>query len=103
MPRVLDPLTGRPPLDGRAFLTPADPPVTGLFLLSWAGALLATLVVWPWRAWTGRWPVVAYVLYRPDLNIEPVEVEVRGRAEADALVKRWVEQVRAGDRNLIAP
>jgi hypothetical protein len=61
----------------------------GILLLNWMAALAATLATWPWRAVTGRWPVVAY----------PVEdgggdrftrVYVQGRSAADTLARQWI-------------
>lgn len=55
------------------FLEGADGPILAIvvllagvyLLLSWTGALLTTLAVWPSRAASGRWPVVAYILDPP--------------------------------------
>lgn len=56
------------------------------YLLNWAGALLATAAVWPWRAVTGRWPVVAYPT---TTGAKGYRTHVRGRRAADALAQQW--------------
>jgi hypothetical protein len=61
---------------------------------AWIPVLLATLVVWPWRARTGRWPVVAYTLGMADQPGYRYETVVAGRAEADGLARRWAEEIR---------
>ncbi|SBT39053.1 hypothetical protein [Micromonospora narathiwatensis] len=62
----------------------------------WAAALLATAVVWPWRAVSGTWPVVAYpVTGGPPGGGHERAVRVRGRTDADLLVRRWGEEIKA--------
>ncbi len=65
-------------------------------------ALVATAVVWPWRASTGRWPVVAYPTGDdPDAVLHCVWVT--GRAAANAQAQRWVEETRLHGRPLVGP
>ncbi|WP_089245274.1 hypothetical protein [Asanoa hainanensis] len=70
--------------------------VTGLvpivfWLLNWMAALLATVVVWPWRVVSGRWLVVAYSTTG---NHPHRWVRVRSRAAADALALEWASEVK---------
>jgi hypothetical protein len=68
-----------------------------LDLLDWTGALLATVVVLPWRLVTNRWPVIAYVLNPFDGDGRQHRARPLPRAEAEALVLRWAADIeRAG-------
>jgi len=58
-------------------------------MFSWVGALLATIVVLPWRIVTNRWPVVAYVINPIDVEGQRRRTPSMPRAEAEALVRRW--------------
>ncbi|NMO52855.1 hypothetical protein HH310_16860 [Actinoplanes sp. TBRC 11911] len=62
-------------------------------MLSWAGALLATIVVLPWRIATNRWPVVAYVISPFDVEGQRRRTGPMPRAEAKALVRRWAAYI----------
>ncbi|MFG1867074.1 hypothetical protein [Micromonospora arborensis] len=74
--------------------------VLGLvYLLNWLAALLATSVVWPYRAISGRWRVVAYPL-DPSLVATddrggdlPHRRRVVGRTAAVALTRQWVRDI----------
>lgn len=62
----------------------------GLNVETWDAALLATAAVWPTRAITGRWPVVAY-------RIDDDGRDVRWTADresAGALVRRWAADIK---------
>ena len=63
-------------------------------LLSFAGAVLATLVVWPWRAVRNRWPVVAYLPDAADGDIRMHRAGPMPRAEARAVAREWVEHIK---------
>ena len=63
-------------------------------LLNWVAAVVATAVVWPWRAMTGRWPVVAYVLDPYDGDSRQQRTGPLPRAEAHALACRWAEHIK---------
>ncbi|MFF4875103.1 hypothetical protein [Micromonospora sp. NPDC000668] len=69
------------------------------YLLNWFAALLATAVVWPYRAVSGRWLVVAYPLdpslvatddHRGDRSHRRA---VTGRPAALALTEQWVRDI----------
>jgi hypothetical protein len=60
----------------------------------WVAALLATVVVWPWRLVTNRWPVIAYILNAFDGDGRQRRTRPMPRAEADALVRRWAEHIQ---------
>ncbi|RAO51620.1 hypothetical protein LUPAC06_06305 [Micromonospora saelicesensis] len=68
-------------------------------LLNWLAALLATSVVWPYRAVFGRWPVVAYPLDSSLVSTDdeggdrPHRRRVAGRAAAVALTQQWVRNI----------
>jgi hypothetical protein len=64
-----------------------------LEVLSWAGALLATIVVLPWRLMTNRWPVVAYVVVPMDRPGRPRRTRPMPRTAADELVRRWASYI----------
>ena len=67
------------------------------WLGTWVLALLATVVVWPTRAVTDRWPVVAYQLdAKGDENA--VCRSVHGRSAADALVREWAQAIERHGR-----
>ncbi|MGC4772119.1 hypothetical protein ACLQ25_24500 [Micromonospora sp. DT44] len=67
-------------------------------LLNWLAALLATSVVWPYRALSGRWPVEAYPL-DPSLVATdrggdlPHRRRVAGRVAAMKLTRQWVRDI----------
>ncbi|WP_229071048.1 hypothetical protein [Actinoplanes sp. DH11] len=71
-------------------------PVFGWWLASWTASLLATAFVWPARAATGRWPVVAYVLEAENDRFQCRWT--RSRAEADTLVQQWKTEIEQFDR-----
>jgi hypothetical protein len=60
----------------------------------WTACLAATAVVWPWRKATGNWLVVAYSTTGGPAFEKTWRETVRGKAEADALVARWVKEIR---------
>ncbi|RAK43399.1 hypothetical protein B0I29_101529 [Actinoplanes lutulentus] len=60
--------------------------------------LLATAVVWPYRAITDNWPVVARELDGDDENLQ--WRWVRGRAAADALAQQWATEIEQHGRPL---
>lgn len=67
-------------------------------LLNWLAALLATAVVWPYRALSGRWLVVAYPLSshlrEDDPGSErPHQRRVDTRSAAMALTKQWARDI----------
>jgi hypothetical protein len=82
-------------LDGAdgPFIVLAIIPLTG-YLLNWVGALLATVVVWPSRAISGDWPVVAYLLDPQDGDQKLQRAQVSGRVDADAMARRWVLDIK---------
>jgi hypothetical protein len=63
-------------------------------LLNWVGALLATVVVWPWRVVTNRWPVIAYVLNAFDGDSRQRRTSPMPRAEADAMAGEWAGHIK---------
>jgi hypothetical protein len=63
-------------------------------LLGRVGALLATPFVWPWRAATNRWPVIAYMLYPTDGDSRQRRSAPMPRTEADALVREWADHIK---------
>ncbi|MEV1144003.1 hypothetical protein [Micromonospora sp. NPDC049799] len=72
--------------------------VTIGYLLDWLAALLATAVVWPYRAMSGRWPVVAYPL--PSHLGEDGQSRtrlhrhrVKDRQAALALTRQWARDI----------
>jgi hypothetical protein len=83
--------------DGPIFLVVAVP-VLGYWLLSWVGALLATVVVWPCRRVTGNWPVVAYQLDPPDGDDNVQRIRATGCAEAEAAARQWVLDIKQHGR-----
>jgi hypothetical protein len=62
--------------------------VVAWWLLKLIICLLATAVVWPFRALTGRWTVVAYELGDPTERPE-IRRRVKGRKAGDALAREW--------------
>lgn len=62
-----------------------------VYLLNWAAALLATTIAWPYRATTGRWPVVAYPITAGDRSFR---THVQGRNDADALAHQWTLDIK---------
>ncbi|WP_285551339.1 hypothetical protein [Actinoplanes regularis] len=72
-------------------------PFLAWWLATWIAALLATTVVWPMRAISGRWTVVAYDLDSSN-DIEPVYCSVPDRETADATVRRWVAEIQRHGR-----
>jgi hypothetical protein len=62
------------------------------FVLVWLAALLATIAVWPWRALTGRWLVVAYPIGTPG---ESRRRYVRSASEAKQLITEWSEAIKS--------
>lgn len=75
-------------------------PVLGWWLLSWIAALLATAVVWPVRAISGRWLVVAYMLGGDEH--EPRYRWVRGRQAADLTVRQWRRDIEEHGRPAVS-
>jgi hypothetical protein len=70
----------------------------------WTAAIVATVVVWPWRELSGNWPVVAYALTGgPAGEGHERLVTVRGKAAADALVKRWADEIKASGQPVSEP
>ncbi|MFK4244606.1 hypothetical protein ACI2KV_17125 [Micromonospora chokoriensis] len=69
------------------------------YLLTWLAALLATVVVWPYRAVSGRWPVVAYPLDSSPVATDdqrgdrPYRQQVTGRAAGAALTRQWARDI----------
>jgi hypothetical protein len=63
-------------------------PVLVWWLLKVTVLLVSTAVVWPFRALTGRWTVVAYELDDPTERPE-IRRRVKGRKAADALAREW--------------
>jgi hypothetical protein len=70
----------------------------------WLVALVATAVVWPWREATGRWTVVAYSTRGgpPSRGNEWRQV-VKGKANAEALVQWWTENIQSNGEPLADP
>jgi hypothetical protein len=60
----------------------------------WLACLAATAVVWPWRKATGNWLVVAYTTTGGPAADKLWRETVRGKAEANALIERWVKEIR---------
>ena len=74
---------------------PAGPRINENFdMFNWLVALLATLVVLPWRAITNRWPVIAYVIDAEDGNSRQCRTRPMPRAAADALARKWAEHIK---------
>jgi hypothetical protein len=67
-------------------------PLVG-YLANWVAALAATAAAWPHRAFTGTWPVVAYML-DPDGGDGLRRADVRGQREADELARQWVLDIK---------
>ena len=63
-------------------------------ILNWLSALVATAVVWPWRAVTNRWPVIAYVPDDPEGNIQMHRTPPMRRAQAKAVARDWAEHIK---------
>ncbi|MET7863127.1 hypothetical protein [Micromonospora taraxaci] len=69
------------------------------YLVTWLAALLATVVVWPYRAVSGRWPVVAYPLDSSPVATDdqrgdrPYRQQVTGRAAGAALTQQWARTI----------
>ncbi|MGW0214117.1 hypothetical protein ACWDXH_06980 [Micromonospora chokoriensis] len=69
------------------------------YLLIWLAALLATVVVWPYRAVSGLWPVVAYPLDSSPVATDdqrgdqPYRRQVTGRAAAVTLTRQWARDI----------
>ncbi|MCP2329514.1 hypothetical protein HDA40_008021 [Hamadaea flava] len=63
------------------------------FAVVWLAALAATMAVWPWRALTGRWLVVAYPTASPG---KAHRRRVDSAAEAKQLVAQWSEAITSG-------
>jgi hypothetical protein len=68
--------------------------VAGYLLVTWTGALLATIVAWPARAVSGNWLVVAYLLDPPDGNDRWQSLRVAGRTNAEAIVRQWALDIK---------
>jgi hypothetical protein len=63
------------------------------YLLNWTAALLATSIAWPWRARTGRWPVVAYTL--DAVGVDKLHrTHAQGRTDADVLAHQWALDIK---------
>lgn len=69
-------------------------PVVGWLLVNWLAALLATVVVWPTRAISGRWPVVAYLLGPADGDDRLLRVQVHDPAQAQTLANQWAMDIK---------
>jgi hypothetical protein len=67
-------------------------------IVSWLAAVLATIVVLPWRALSNRWPVVAYQLVPMDEPGQPVRSRPLPRAQADELVRTWASYIERHGR-----
>lgn len=65
--------------------------------LVWCVALLFTVVVWPRRALTGNWLVVAYPTRSPG---QARRQYTTSTAEAKALVAVWAEAAKKGELQL---
>jgi hypothetical protein len=63
-------------------------------MMNWVGAMLATIVVWPYRFATNRWPVVAYVVDPFDGHSRQHRSPPLPRAVADALAREWAEHIK---------
>jgi hypothetical protein len=63
-------------------------------LLNWLAVLLATPLVWPWRAVTNQWPVIAYTMYPTDGDSRQRRSAPMPRTEADALVREWADHIK---------
>jgi hypothetical protein len=70
----------------------------GQEMLSWLAALLATLVVLPWRSATNRWPVVAYVVDPIGAELDLHKTRPLPRAEAQGVALDWAEHIRRHGR-----
>lgn len=72
--------------------------------LNWFAALLATVVAWPYRAISGRWPVVAYPIDPSGVNMgdegddRPHRRHVQGRQSALALARQWALDIEQHGR-----
>jgi hypothetical protein len=64
---------------------------------SWLAAVLATIVVLPWRALSNRWPVVAYQLVPMDEPGRVVRSQALPHAAADELVRTWAAYIESHD------
>jgi hypothetical protein len=63
-------------------------------MYSWIGSLICTPAVLVWRAFTGRWPVVAYVILPYDGDLRLRRTPPIRRAEANVLVRQWAEEIK---------
>ena len=61
--------------------------------LSWVFALLATIVVLPWRTVTNRWPVIGYVIYPIDVESRLRRTPPMPRNRADEEARRWAAHI----------
>jgi hypothetical protein len=62
-------------------------------VLSWLVALLATIVVLPWRIATNRWPVIAYVIYPIGVESQLRRTAPMPRDQADEEARRWAAHI----------
>jgi hypothetical protein len=67
-------------------------------VVNWVVAVLATIVVWPYRFVTNRWPVVAYVVDPFDGDSRQHRTRPLRRAEANALARQWAEHIKRDGR-----
>jgi hypothetical protein len=72
-------------------------PVLAWWLATWVSSLLMTVVVWPARMVSGRWPVVAYLLDHAEGDqLQCLWVQGRGAAESTAL--QWASDIKRQGR-----
>jgi hypothetical protein len=67
-------------------------------VVNWVVAMLATIVVWPYRFVTNRWPVIAYVVDPFDGDSRQHRTRALRRTEANALARQWAEQIKRDGR-----
>jgi hypothetical protein len=75
------------------------PVLLARLVLTSLAVLVATAVMWPVRVISGRWPVVAYLIDTGSDGEDRTHlVWVRGREEADALVRQWAADIKKHGR-----
>jgi hypothetical protein len=63
-------------------------------ICEWLAALLSTFVVLPYRMFTGKWPVVGYMLNPIDRREDGYQrTPPLNRSEADGIVQQWAQQI----------